>query len=146
LAIVVSSVLFALMHGNILQIPFALIVGMTCGYLVVRTGRIWPAMMLHFLNNFMSSLLQYAGLYTSSDAQSQQMTLVVFSVIGLVGLVSLLALFALNDSIVHRVQPRTQELAGGKRATTLLTSPALIISVVLSLALTVMSTQWGGAA
>ena len=38
-AIVVSSAMFALMHGNLLQIPFAFIVGLTCGYLAVKTGK-----------------------------------------------------------------------------------------------------------
>ena len=49
-AIVTSSLLFGLMHGNILQIPFAFLVGLACGWLVLRTGRVWPAMLLHFLN------------------------------------------------------------------------------------------------
>ena len=52
-AIVVTAALFGLMHGNILQIPFAFLVGLACGWLALRTGRVWPAMLLHFLNNFM---------------------------------------------------------------------------------------------
>lgn len=30
-AVIVTAILFALMHGNILQIPFAFLVGLACG-------------------------------------------------------------------------------------------------------------------
>ena len=61
IAVVVSAVLFGLFHGNILQIPFALILGLVMGYLVVQTDSIWPAVLLHFTNNLMSVLLTFFG-------------------------------------------------------------------------------------
>lgn len=142
-AILVSALLFALMHGNILQIPFAFIVGLTNGYLVVYTGRIWPAMMLHFLNNFMSLMLEYAQI-GGTDAQNQLMTIIVFAVIGIIGLISLLILFATNDPIVQRVKPRTQSgLTGSQKAGAILTSPAFLISLIVAVGLTVVSTIEG---
>lgn len=144
-AIVVSSVLFALMHGNILQIPFALLVGLTLGYIAVRTGRIWPSMILHFLNNAMSSVLQYAALFCS-EKQSNQLTLIVFALVGLIGMCAIIALFAKNSPLVHRLPPRSYGMSSGACAKVLLLSPMLIISVILSLVITVLSTKLGGAA
>lgn len=142
-AILVSSVLFAMMHGNILQIPFAFIVGLTCGYLVIHTGRIWPAMLLHFLNNFMSILMEYVQL-DGTDAQNQMMTIMVFAMIGLIGLLSLLILFALNDPIVQRIKPRMQGgLTGSQKAGAILTAPAFLISLLLSVGMTIYSTIKG---
>ena len=143
-ALVVSSVLFALMHGNILQIPFAFIVGMVCGYLVIKTGRIWLGMMLHFLNNFMSTLLSYADLFTATDELKQKMYLIVFSIIGTVGLIALLILFAMSDPIVRRDQPRASEMTAGQKTGSLLLAPAMIISILISLLLTIYTTKWGG--
>ena len=51
-AILVSSVLFGLMHANFLQTPCTFIAGLILGFLTVRLNSILPAMIIHFLNNF----------------------------------------------------------------------------------------------
>lgn len=50
-AILISSVLFGVMHANIVQSPYAFVVGMVLGYTAIEYGIIW-AILLHFLNNF----------------------------------------------------------------------------------------------
>ncbi len=50
-AIIVSSVFFGFMHGNIVQIPFAFVVGLVLGYTAMEYS-IWASMFLHFVNNF----------------------------------------------------------------------------------------------
>ena len=145
LALIISSLLFALMHGNILQIPFAMIVGLACGYLVIKTGRVWMSMALHFLNNLMATLLTYTGLYAGSDAVNTKMNLFVFAIIGLTGLFAVVILFALNDPLTRRTAPRRQNhpalLTTGQRAGAVFSSPAMIISIVLSVVSTILTTQ-----
>lgn len=53
-AIVVSAIAFGLLHGNIIQIPFAFLVGLVLGYVTVEYSIIW-AMVLHIINNFVLS-------------------------------------------------------------------------------------------
>ncbi len=53
-AIVMSSVVFALMHGNMIQIPFAFIAGLALGYAAVKTGSMWTGIIIHFLNNLIA--------------------------------------------------------------------------------------------
>ena len=55
-AIVVSALLFALVHANFLQIGLAVPAGLFLGYLVVRSGSLWPAIALHFANNFIATV------------------------------------------------------------------------------------------
>lgn len=55
-AIVISAVMFGLMHGNVLQVPFALIAGLALGYSYVVTGTLWTSVIIHFFNNFISVL------------------------------------------------------------------------------------------
>lgn len=146
-AVIVTAILFALMHGNILQIPFAFLVGLACGWLTVRSGRVWPAMMLHFLNNFMAEILEFAGL-GQTEAQSQKTLLIVFSVVGILGLICLMILFARNDPLVRKEPESSPALPLGARVKTLLTTPAFLIGGILSILLTVLSvitTQLGAA-
>jgi len=42
---------FGILHLNIFQIPYAFFLGLVAGYLVIRTGSIFPAMVFHFTNN-----------------------------------------------------------------------------------------------
>lgn len=58
-AIAMTSVVFGLMHGNFTQVPFAIIAGVALGFVRVKTGSMWPSMILHFLNNFISVLYSY---------------------------------------------------------------------------------------
>lgn len=53
-AILCSSIIFGLMHCNLLQIPFAFIAGIAIGYAVTVTESVWTGVLIHFLNNAFS--------------------------------------------------------------------------------------------
>ena len=59
LGIVVSSLIFGVVHGNPAQIPFAFVVGMALGWVYYLTGSLIPGILMHFINNG-SSVLLYA--------------------------------------------------------------------------------------
>ena len=140
-AMVISSLLFALMHANIMQIPFAFIIGLTCAFIALKTGYVWIAVMLHFLNNFMSLLLQYAGLFSANEEQSQRMIMIVFSIVGILGLVSILILYATANKAVRRIEDKEQTLTAAQKTGVLLLSPGIIISILLSLFFTIITTR-----
>ena len=50
-AVFASSVLFGLIHGNIYQTPFAALVGVVLAYVAVRSGSIWPGVIIHMIVN-----------------------------------------------------------------------------------------------
>lgn len=56
-AILISSAVFGIIHGNPAQIPFAIIVGILLGLLYVRTGNIIPCIVCHVINNSFSVYL-----------------------------------------------------------------------------------------
>lgn len=66
-AVIASSVIFAMMHGNLIQAPFALIAGIGLGYFVISTGSIWTGVIIHFLNNLFSVII---SLVQSNTGQS----------------------------------------------------------------------------
>lgn len=50
-AIVVSSLIFGIVHGNWVQAPFAFVVGLALGWIYYHTGSLLPGILMHFVNN-----------------------------------------------------------------------------------------------
>lgn len=86
-AILSSALLFSVIHGNFVQIPFAFICGLIFGYLTVKTNSIIPAMIVHFLNNLMSGVLEVIMSFNVSDKMINLLN------------VSLIALFIISGII-----------------------------------------------
>lgn len=53
-AILLSALLFGVMHQSFEQLFYATVAGVVLGFLYVKTRSIWPCVLLHFLNNFIS--------------------------------------------------------------------------------------------
>ena len=51
LAVFVSSIVFATIHMNTSQFIFAFLIGILFGIVRIKTGKMYPTMILHFLNN-----------------------------------------------------------------------------------------------
>lgn len=65
-AILVSSLSFALFHGNLIQTPYAFVVGLVLGYVAAEHNIIW-AMVLHMINNLLLGDLLYRFLGSFPD-------------------------------------------------------------------------------
>lgn len=50
-AFVLSTLIFALMHGKLIGLPAHLAVSACCTLAMMATGRVWPGMLLHFSYN-----------------------------------------------------------------------------------------------
>ena len=55
-AVVISAILFALMHSNIEQLFYTFVAGLIFGWIYVRTKRLIYPIILHFLNNGISAV------------------------------------------------------------------------------------------
>lgn len=51
-AILASSFLFGIFHGNLVQSPYAFVVGLVLGYVAMEHSMVW-AMVLHMINNLL---------------------------------------------------------------------------------------------
>lgn len=63
-ALAVTAVCFAVFHGSAGQLLYALAAGLVLGAAALRTGRLWPSILLHVVNNLTALLapLWLAGL------------------------------------------------------------------------------------
>ncbi|MBR1730844.1 MAG: CPBP family intramembrane metalloprotease, partial [Ruminococcus sp.] len=88
-ALFMSSMVFALMHGNIIQIPFAFIVGLALAFLTVKTNSLLPSMAVHFIVNFRSVLLSiFIENNTISEAALNNIYLISLFVVFVLGIIS----------------------------------------------------------
>lgn len=55
--IIMSAVMFGLMHQNITQCIPAIAIGLVWSYIAVKSGSLIPSMLLHIINNTMSAVL-----------------------------------------------------------------------------------------
>ncbi len=58
-AILASALVFAVLHGNLIQAPFALIAGIGIGYAVCITNSVWTGVLIHVANNLYSVILEF---------------------------------------------------------------------------------------
>lgn len=56
-AVVVSALLFAMIHGNLVQTPFAFVVGIALGFFVIEFDSIWIGVAIHFCVNTLSTVM-----------------------------------------------------------------------------------------
>lgn len=56
-AILMSSLVFGLLHCNLAQIPFAFIAGIALGYVACVTESLWTSIILHAMNNLYSLIV-----------------------------------------------------------------------------------------
>ena len=138
-AITASAVLFGLLHRNVLQIPFALIMGLICGYVVVQTRNIWIAITIHTLNNAMAVLLT-ALLHAESEAVYIQTNVVVSLALAVLGAVCFVALKAADSPVLQRPSSGWTNLTKPQKWGGLFTSPAFLIAVILLGLLTLFNT------
>lgn len=60
-AVLGSAFLFGLMHQNIGQFLYTMVAGVILGYMYVQTRSIWPCVLTHFCNNFLSIIYTAIG-------------------------------------------------------------------------------------
>ncbi len=146
IAIVLSSLLFSLLHGNLLQIPFAFILGLVMAYLTLQTGNIWMAVALHFITNGLSVVLQYVTLNMGEQAAGILNTTVflIASVIGVVGYVVLVARHRSGstgqEDILRPVGNGFSGWTVSQRVGFAFSSPGFLIAVIALVLVTIMNT------
>lgn len=58
-AIIVSAMMFMILHLSILSLPYLLAIGILAAWLRIRTGSIWPCVLLHCTHNSLVLFFEY---------------------------------------------------------------------------------------
>lgn len=129
-AIVASAILFGVMHGNLVQAPFALIVGLGVGYCTILTGTLWTGVLIHFANNLFS-VIANAGLeYYGADNPRFLAVLYIFEGTAiLLGIVCAVLMLIMTQK--RKLCPSSVELRTGQKYSAFFLAPCMIIALIL---------------
>ncbi len=134
-ALVTSALLFGMMHGNFTQAPFAFVVGLATGWAVIYTNSIFPAMLIHGLNNFMSVIadiayenLENAGIDTM---YVDFVYMLIYTAVFILAIISVYML-AKNDKNFGKLKAYEGELSFKERIRVFFTSATVIIFLVIT--------------
>lgn len=85
LAVTVSALLFALMHGNVRQAPYALLMGLVLGWVYVYTGSLRAAIAVHGISNALVLIVSYS-LQFQDSGRAMQLQMSVLAAVLLFGI------------------------------------------------------------
>ena len=116
LALLLSSILFAAVHMNLVQMPNAFIMGLVIGYFTLCTGSLWTGVLIHILNN---SLVLLLNDFMVMVPESQQMLLMlaVYTLYLILGIIALLLLLKNHSDMFFFLRSNTLSTEKKKYAT-----------------------------
>lgn len=139
-AILVSAIMFGAMHGNIIQIPFAFMLGLIFGYITCKTNSVIPAITIHFINNFYAVLLDI--LQTEGFVSEHTFYLIYYVLIFLFCALGILSLFIIlkKDKNFLRISDNSNiiSLTLKEKVTAFMTSPGVLVCMPMFLVMTII--------
>jgi len=127
---IISGLTFALVHGNLAQMPLAFFFGASAGYFMYIYKNIWIAVVAHFINNAFSSIMTIITDSTLSGGISY----IYIGGILMAGAASLATLSMNFDK--DSVKLKKEDVGNMFR---IILSPAYIVFVVVSIIFTVIN-------
>lgn len=141
-AIVASSAVFALMHGNLVQAPFAFIAGIAIGYAVCITGTLWTGIFIHFFNNLYSVAISFMVEDIKNEALLDALYLMSLFLIYAIGVICTIMFFLTKRDA--RLRPSTTCLTTGKKAWTYIFTLPMVIAIIIMLSYTADYVEFTG--
>lgn len=135
-AIVASAVIFSLLHGNMVQIPYTLFAGIYFGYVAVAAGSLWPTIILHFFNNLFSAIITCVDGNIGSGA-ANVVTFLMLAAVVITGIVG--GVCYANMRYRVKLQKGVNTLKTGEKISALFVNVPMIFALIITLFLTLTS-------
>ena len=128
-ALMISSLLFAFVHMNLVQMPNAFIMGLVIGYFSLCTGSLWTGICIHVLNNSLVLLLN--GALTGLNEETQLLLmLVVYGLYLIGGLIAFLVLLKNHPNMFYIRRSSTLSTER-KKYSTFFSALTMVISLLI---------------
>lgn len=134
-ALVASALIFGIFHLNLIQMPYAFILGLCIGYFVMRTGSLWVGIMIHLVNNGVAVAFEFAYPYMTEEIYYLSNS--VYNLVCIILSVAAILYTVSKYKDIFRLEPSRNVLSPGKRCLYFLTSPALILAMIAAVIMTV---------
>lgn len=139
-AVFAVSVVFGLLHGNVIQFLFAFAVGAVMAYVTVKTESIVPAIFIHMLNNGMSATQDIVK-YALGEKISDYVIVGMFVFWILAGILSAIYLYFKNE-LNGIKDTSTSVLTNGEKMGAFM-FPGMILPFVILVILTAQTVSIG---
>ena len=133
-AILASSLIFAVMHGNLIQAPFALIAGIGIGYAVCITNSIWTGILIHFCNNFYSVIIEFLVADITDEAKLNSLYMTLTVVLYAVSIIGSIAFVIIKNK--RKVMPSFTALTEKQKMKAFIFSVPMIIALLMMIKIT----------
>lgn len=137
-AILTSSFCFAIVHANMVQIPFAFIAGISLGYFCIKTKSIWTSVTIHFFNNLLSALFSvYYEKYPDASMLVYYVATIAFILLGVVAMLVFRKSCPIRTKKDATVMNKNKALKFG----TFITCPTVVIAFFFALFTSISLTE-----
>ncbi len=137
-AIVVSALVFSIMHGNMAQIPYTVLGGIYLGYLAIATGSIWPSIIVHFVNNMYSVVVMSVDSNFGESASGVAAIMMIGALI-VVGIIGAIKFFSMNYKT--KLEKGVENLKTAEKGLAVFANVPMIIAIVIMIIITLTSIQ-----
>ena len=122
------------MHASLIQFAFAFLVGVILGFVTVKSGSIWLAVIIHAVNNFISIVFSYLGLYLTETQQNA----VYFVFLMIIFAISVFATVKISeDKEFLKLEKANTEATEAKKIGWFLSSPWIIVAICAAFAIAI---------
>ena len=129
-AMVISSLIFALFHGNFAQLPNAFIMGFVFAFIAVRTGSLATGMVIHFINNTVITVLDVFLFSEFDEMTTGMLTLIYLAVYFLLGVIGFIVLLTKYPKF-FQIKKSTSPLFAGERMKTFFLQPVSLLGILV---------------
>ena len=81
--IIIQAILFGVFHFNLVQGTYATLLGLVFGYITYKTKSLWPAIIIHMVNNSVATIAPYV----LNESFGGNIVYIIFTIIGSIGII-----------------------------------------------------------
>ncbi len=133
-AIVASAMVFAILHGNLVQAPFAFIAGIGIGYAVCISGSVWTGVLIHFCNNFYSVVSEFMLADIADRALLNVLWNILQTALYSVSIIGSILFIIIKGR--RKLTPAEPLLSAGEKWGAIILNPTMIIAIFIMLLIT----------
>lgn len=133
-AILASALIFAVMHGNLIQAPFALIAGIGLGYAVCITNSIWTGVLIHFINNLYSVVIEFLIADIADEARLNSIYISITVVLYAVSIIGSVAFVAIKSK--RKIMPSFTAMNEKQKLRAFIFTLPMIVALLMMIKIT----------
>lgn len=133
-AIIASALIFSILHGNLVQAPFAFVAGLGIGYAVCITNSLWTGVLIHFCNNLYSVITAFMVEDIANEELLNRIYMIVLVMLYIVSILGSVIFVMLKEK--RKLTPSFTVSSPIQKASSLFINIPMVIAILIMLNIT----------